>query len=205
MMKQISGQPALKDTPFVLLSSKKPESSEYTSRFLGHLAKPVRRAMLLDALCKIEDPAGAEGALRQEETKTYSDAESQKGGLKILVVEDNPSNLLMVARFLETHGHLVWPATSGKEALEFFKHEPFDAILMDIQMPDFDGFELTERIRELEGTERHVSVIAATAHALVGDRERCLAAGMDDYLAKPLQFNELLSALARTTRQSTAP
>lgn len=205
LMKQICDQPALKDTPFVLLSSKKPESSEYTSRFLCHLVKPVRRAMLLDALCKIEDPARAEGALRQEETKTHSDAESKKGGLRILVVEDNPANLLMVARFLEKHGHLVWAATSGKEALEFFKREPFDAILMDIQMPDLDGFELTERIRQLEGTERHVSVIAATAHALEGDRERCLAAGMDDYLAKPLQFNELLSALARTTRQSTAP
>jgi CheY-like chemotaxis protein len=109
----------------------------------------------------------------------------------------------MAVRLLEKHGHSVWAATSGEEALTSFNNQPFDAILMDIQMADIDGFEVTRRIRQAEGSERHVPVIATTAHALDGDRERCLAAGMDDYLTKPIQFNELLATLDRLVRQSS--
>ena len=113
-------------------------------------------------------------------------------------------NSLMVVRVLEKHGHSAWAVTSGEEALACLNRQRFDAVLMDIQMPDIDGFEVTRRIRKLEGTERRVPVIATTAHALDGDRERCLASGMDDYLTKPIQFDELFAALERVARQSTA-
>ena len=114
-------------------------------------------------------------------------------------------NSLMTVRVLEKHGHSAWTATSGEEALSCFNRQRFDAVLMDVQMPDIDGFEVTRRIRKLEGTERRVPVIATTAHALDGDREHCLASGMDDYLTKPIEFNELFVALERVARQSTTP
>ena len=124
---------------------------------------------------------GSEGELSlDEDAKRSPQAESKEAGLRILVVEDNPVNSLVAVRVLEKHGHSAWAVTSGEEALACLDRQRFDAVLMDIQMPDIDGFEVTRRIRKLEGTERHVPVIATTAHALDGDRERCLAAGMDD-------------------------
>ena len=110
----------------------------------------------------------------------------------------------MVVRVLEKQGHRAWAATSGEEALAHFDRQPFDAVLMDLQMPDIDGFEVTRRIRNVEGAERRVPVIATTAHALDGDRERCLADGMDEYLTKPIQFDELFAALERVANQSTS-
>ena len=205
MMDQVRGQPALKDTPFVLLSSKRLEPSERALRFLNQVAKPVRRTALWAAIRATQELVRSEGALRlEDDAKRSAKAESNEVGLKILVVEDNPVNSLMAVRFLEKQGHSVWAAASGEEALALSDRQLFDAILMDIQMPDIDGFEVTRRIRQTERAERRVLVIATTAHALDGDRERCLAAGMDDYLTKPLQFTELLTALARVTRQSTA-
>ena len=109
-----------------------------------------------------------------------------------------------VVRVLEKYGYSACAVTSGEEALACFNRQHFDAVLMDIQMPDIDGFEVTRRIRNVEGTGRRVPVIATTAHALDGDRERCLAAGMDEYLTKPIQFDELFAALERVANQSTA-
>jgi CheY-like chemotaxis protein len=141
----------------------------------------------------------------EADAKRTVKAPSKEGGLKILVVEDNPVNSLMAVRFIEKQGHSAWAATSGEAALTFLNRHLVDAVLMDIQMPDIDGFEITRRIRYAERAERRVAVIATTAPAHEGDRERCLAAGMDDYLTKPLQFSELLTALARVTRQPNAP
>jgi len=202
LMHQICNQPALKDTPVILLSSKRLKPFENVLGFVNQVAKPVRRAVLWAAIRATQEPVRSEGALRlEDDSKRSAKAESKESGLKILVVEDNPVNSV---RFLEQHGHSVWAATSGEEALALFNRQLFDAILMDIQMPDIDGFEVTRLIRKVEPTERRVPVIATTAHALEGDRERCLAAGMDDYLTKPLQFAELLTALARVAHQSTA-
>jgi len=119
------------------------------------------------------------------------------------VVEDNPVNSLVVVRVLEKHGHSAWAVTSGAETLACLNRQRFDAVLMDIEMPDIDGFEVTRQIRKSEGTERRVPVIATTWHALEGDRERCLASGMDEYLTKPIHFDELFAALERVTHQST--
>ena len=200
MVDQIRDRPAFRDIPFVLLSSKRLEPSEGAFKFVGQMSKPVRRASLLAAIRATPEPLRLE-----ENSKSSSKAKFKEAGLRILVVEDNPVNSLMVVRVLEKRGHSAWAATSGEEALRCFNRQPFDAVLMDIQMPDIDGFEVTRRIRQVEGTERRVPVIATTAHALDGDRERCLASGMDGYITKPIQVDELLAALERVARQSTAP
>jgi CheY-like chemotaxis protein len=111
--------------------------------------------------------------------------------LRILLAEDVRANQLIVMRALEKRGHTVDVASNGTQALEFASKSRYDVILMDVQMPDMDGFQATAAIREAD-FQAHVPVIALTAHAMVGDRQRCLAAGMDDYLAKPLDLVRLV-------------
>jgi len=114
----------------------------------------------------------------------------------VLVAEDNPINQKLVVRMLEKLGHRVALAEHGAAALRMLDEQPFDLVLMDVQMPELDGLEATRRIRQREvSTGQHVPIIALTAHAMTGDRERCLAAGMDGYLAKPVQLAELGAAL----------
>jgi two-component system sensor histidine kinase/response regulator len=118
--------------------------------------------------------------------------------LKILVAEDNLVNQRVATRILEKKGHTVVLAESGKKVLAAWQQQSFDLILMDVQMPDMDGFEATAAIREQEKFgAKHVPIIAMTAHAMVGDRDRCLAAGMDDYVSKPINSNDLLAAIER--------
>jgi PAS domain S-box-containing protein len=114
----------------------------------------------------------------------------------ILVAEDNPINQAIAVALLERHGYQVELATTGREAVQRFRGKPVKAILMDVQMPEMDGFEATAAIRELEAhTGTHAPIIAMTAHAMKGDRERCLAAGMDGYISKPVRAQELLALL----------
>jgi len=128
---------------------------------------------------------------------------ARHSGIRILVVEDNPINQTIAARLLEKQGYQVEVAGSGREAVEKFRHNGFQAVLMDVQMPDMDGFEATAAIREIEKAGgRRVPVIAMTAHALKGDRERCLASDMDGYVSKPLRTGELLRALEQFTRRN---
>ena len=116
----------------------------------------------------------------------------------MLVAEDNPVNQQVASGMLEHAGHEPIVAANGREVLALLDKEPFDLVLMDVQMPEMDGLEATAAIRERErGTARHVPIVALTAHAMKGDAEKCLAAGMDGYLAKPLQLRELTDAIAR--------
>ena len=116
--------------------------------------------------------------------------------LRLLLVEDNLINQKVACRMLEKVGHTVVVANNGKEALETLAGLAFDAVLMDVQMPEMDGFAATAAIRAREvGTGVHTPIIAMTAHALKGDRERCLAAGMDGYVTKPLRPQELFDVL----------
>jgi signal transduction histidine kinase/CheY-like chemotaxis protein len=117
---------------------------------------------------------------------------------KILVAEDNLVNQKVATRFLEKKGHTVILADSGRKALAAWREQAFDLILMDVQMPDMDGYEATAAIRQQEKLgARHVPIIAMTAHAMVGDRDRCLAAGMDDYISKPVNANDLFATIKR--------
>ncbi|HBY60163.1 MAG TPA: hypothetical protein DEH78_10095 [Solibacterales bacterium] len=117
--------------------------------------------------------------------------------LRVLLAEDNPINQRLAARLLERHGHSVVVACDGAQAVATFGSQPFDIVLMDVQMPGVDGLEATATIRALEPPGSRVPIVALTAHAMQGDRERFLAAGMDDYVSKPIQAADLYAALAR--------
>jgi CheY-like chemotaxis protein len=122
--------------------------------------------------------------------------------LSILVAEDNDVSRMLVVRLLAKQGHTVTEALTGLEAVTLYERGAFDMILMDVQMPDMDGFEATGEIRARESaTGEHIPIVALTAHAINGDRERCLEAGMDDYLSKPVRPNELSAAIHRASLQ----
>jgi CheY-like chemotaxis protein len=143
-----------------------------------------------DSVAERPDPP----ALQHPEAKRET-----SGSLRILIVEDNPINQRLATRLLEKQGHQVTLAADGREAVETLQRAnwEFDAVLMDIQMPEMDGLDATKEIRRLESINaRHIPIIALTAHALKRDIERCLAAGMDRHLAKPIQ-KELLFAVLR--------
>ena len=118
--------------------------------------------------------------------------------LAILVVEDNPFNQKMAALFLEKQGHSVFTAQTGREALRILEGEVFDIVFMDVQMPEMDGIDATKAIREREKeTGEHIPIVAMTAHAMSGDREICLTAGMDDYISKPIDFPNMRRILEK--------
>jgi PAS domain S-box-containing protein len=124
--------------------------------------------------------------------------------MKVLVVEDGHVNQLVSSRMLEKRGHIVTLASNGQEAIDFFKSESYDIILMDVQMPGMNGLEATAAIREIEQTTGgHVPIVAMTANAMKGDRELCLASGMDDYLSKPLRSAELFQTIEKFVQRPT--
>jgi PAS domain S-box-containing protein len=163
--------------------------------FAACLSKPVKQSDLFDLILTTLNPP----ARAQQES--VSDAPGRAARppktLHILVAEDNPTNQKLVVALLEQQGHRVALATDGKQALARAAGQDFDLILMDVQMPELSGLEASAVIRERElGTGRHVPIVALTAHAMTGDRERCLAAGMDGYVSKPLRPDELFAAIA---------
>jgi two-component system, sensor histidine kinase and response regulator len=122
--------------------------------------------------------------------------------LSFLVAEDNVVNQRLIARLLEKRGHNVVLVQNGREVLETLAQRTFDIVLMDGQMPEMDGFEVTKLIRRKEkATGTHLPIIALTAHAMAGDKERCLAAGMDGYVSKPLKLEELFSVIEEAAPQ----
>jgi two-component system, sensor histidine kinase and response regulator len=175
------------------------------------LLKPVKPSDLLLAIRKILGRPAAE--IRTIEspgpeptTAAAAPPPATESPLRILVAEDNPVNQKLVIALLEKAGHHVSLAANGAEAVAKWREGDFDLILMDVQMPDVDGFEATRRIRHQEqATGRHVPIVAVTAHAMSGDRERCLQGGMDDYLSKPINRQELMTVLTRQTENRENP
>jgi CheY-like chemotaxis protein len=162
----------------------------------GYLMKPVKKADLRDAIMiALGRPLGDGSA---PSLITQHSLRETRRSLRILVAEDSPVNLKLVVRMLEKRGHLVVCALNGQEAIEKLEAEPFDVVLMDVQMPETDGLEATRIIRERErAADRRTPIVAMTAHAMKGDRERCLAAGMDGYISKPLRAGELFETISR--------
>ena len=181
----------------MLTSDRRPGDVE-RCRELGvaaHLTKPLRQAELLRT---IQQAVGREAQAASEPARAVA-APARR--LRLLVAEDNIVNQRLAAALLSRRGHDPVVVSNGREAIEAWRRKTFDAIFMDVQMPELDGFEATAAIREAEGqTGGHVPIIAMTAHAMSGDRERCLAGGMDDYLTKPISIKEVdrvLSELAQ--------
>jgi signal transduction histidine kinase/CheY-like chemotaxis protein/HPt (histidine-containing phosphotransfer) domain-containing protein len=154
------------------------------------LTKPVRDSRLYDAIATAM--TGAAPALR-----SAPEPEPPPDGAQILLAEDNPTNQAVAIHILRRRGYRVDVASHGGEAVDAVRRETYAAVLMDCQMPVLDGYAATAEIRRLEGTTRRTPIIAMTAHAMEGDRERCLAAGMDDYLSKPLDAQALDAVLQR--------
>jgi CheY-like chemotaxis protein len=170
----------------------------------AHLTKPIRQAVLLDAILAILDKTNAHA--RRASLLERDTDRGERRTLRVLVAEDNPVNQVLMVRILEKHGHLVVIAEDGRAALAAVAAGPFDVALMDVQMPELDGFQVTAAIREQErGTGRHLPIIALTAHAMRGDRERCLSAGMDGYLAKPIHAADLYRTLQEFTLVTAEP
>ena len=165
----------------------------------AYLTKPVTESELFDSILtalgtKAENPGARDLITR------HSLREGQRK-LRILLAEDNAVNQMLAARLIEKRGHMATVVSSGREALAALEKDSFDVILMDVQMPEMNGFEATAEIRKRENASgRHTPIIAMTAYAMRGDRERCLTAGMDGYVSKPVQPEELFQAIYTHTR-----
>jgi signal transduction histidine kinase/CheY-like chemotaxis protein/HPt (histidine-containing phosphotransfer) domain-containing protein len=195
LTKQIQNDPDLAQTVLIMVSSAGQGGFATRCREMGlagYLSKPLKQSELFDAIvtalskkpsCQVEPPS----------PKPQSKSRRK---LQILLAEDNPVNQRLAVKLLEKQGHRVVVTANGKEALAALEREKFDLILMDVQMPEMGGFEASGRIREREKTTGgHIPIIAMTAHALKGDRERCLEAGMDAYVAKPVESRLLFEAI----------
>jgi len=158
----------------------------------AHLLKPIRQSELREAIARVLGAREQKGAIPLITRYSLQDAREAPDSLRILLAEDNPVNQRLASRLLEKRGHFVVVAANGREALEALEKGSFDLVFMDVQMPVMDGFEATTAIRKKEAASgMHVPVVALTAHAMKGDREKCLAGGMDEYLTKPIRPQEL--------------
>jgi two-component system sensor histidine kinase/response regulator len=159
--------------------------------FDGVLEKPISQSNLFDAIVS----ALGVSTIDSIKSSDFSKLPPSTRSLNILLAEDTPANRKVAERVLTKRGHKVVSAANGREAVDQFHQSAFDVILMDVQMPSMDGFQATEAIRSYEEerlSERRIPIIAMTAHAMVGDRHRCLAAGMDDYISKPISIRRLV-------------
>ncbi|MEW6672770.1 MAG: response regulator [Thermodesulfobacteriota bacterium] len=166
----------------------------------GYLLKPVKKAELLDA---IKIALGKTEAHASEGVVTRYTVQEAQRQFNILLAEDNLVNQKLALNLLQSRGHQVVLAKNGREAVKIHDAGNFDLVLMDIQMPEMDGFEATEQIRQKEKQgNKHIPIVAMTAHAMKGDRERCMAAGMDGYISKPIKARELFDVTEKIMNRS---
>ena len=200
VVRRIRARPELCDATIMMLTSADQTAIAAQCRELGVkacLVKPIKPAELLSSI------RGVLGKSRRELPEAGPPGRSAAArSLQVLVAEDNVVNQKLATAMLEKIGHRVTLATQGGEAVHKWRDGEFELIFMDVQMPEIDGLEATRRIRHEEQSRgTHTPIIAMTAHAMTGDRERCLAAGMDDYISKPIQRQALLAVLDRCCRE----
>jgi PAS domain S-box-containing protein len=212
LVEETRKEPAIAATTIMMLTSADRQTDAARCRKLqiaGYLVKPVKADELQIALI-----AAFNGAIQNEQTSSRAKQETVDPAvgatgprcLRILLAEDNPVNQRVASYILQKAGHAVKPVGNGHEALVALEQENFDLVLMDVQMPEMGGFEATHAIRNTEAkTGRHLPIIAMTAHAMKGDRERCLQEGMDDYVSKPIQKAELFRAIEAATALVESP
>ena len=203
---KIRSTPGISDTPILLLTSA--DVRQIPSRCLQagiktYLMKPVRQADLRDAIRRTLSDPGQRVEQKSRRTGVEGgtpgpDAcmDSGPAPLRVLLAEDNLTNQFVAVRLLRRRGHRVTAAHDGLEALEAFRSQPFDLIVMDLQMPEMNGLEAAAAIRKLEqGTGERIPILALTAYSTEQDRAECIAAGMDDYIAKPLRVDDFLAKI----------
>lgn len=161
------------------------------------LTKPIRQVILYQSVKRLLSESGPEVTTPSGEVKTRPQVHQKASAGHILVVEDNATNQQVILLQLQKLGYKAKAVFNGKKALEALDQLPFAAILMDCQMPEMDGYEATKEIRQRQEGRLHTPIIAMTANALEGDREKCLAAGMDDYISKPINIKELKTVLEK--------
>jgi CheY-like chemotaxis protein len=195
--RRLRAQPMASATPIVMLSSVGRQLSAPLCKELGiwmYLTKPVTSSSLFDAINKVV--ASPVESLAPVSTRVDGAGKM----LRILVTDDDSNNRVLLTNILRRSGYQVLIARDGLEATDLFSRGTADLILMDLQMPNLGGLEATSSIRKLEAfSNRRIPIIALTAHAMAGDRERCVAAGMDDYIAKPVRSKDLLTKIAHFT------
>ena len=208
LVERIRQRPELSTTRIMMLTSAGYREDAERSKKLGiasHLLKPIRQSELRETITRILGASEQEVAIPLVASYSLQDAREPAGALRILLAEDNLVNQRLAMRLLEKRGHRVVVAANGREALEALEKESYDLVLMDVQMPEMDGMEAIARIREKEArTGAHQPVVALTAHAMKGDMERGLSAGMDGYLTKPIRPKELDDVLDKYAAKATA-
>jgi CheY-like chemotaxis protein len=195
LVRQIRGIPELSGSVILMLTSGERAGDLAYAKQLGiaaRLMKPVRRADLRAAILRTV------GDQAEPAPAPVSRPELAATPMRVLLAEDNTINQRVARCILERAGHQVSIATNGAEAVALWQSHPFDLILMDVQMPEMDGFEATAAIRRRESADgSHIPIVALTAHAMDGYREKCTAGGMDDYITKPIHGPSLLALLER--------
>jgi two-component system sensor histidine kinase/response regulator len=199
LARDIKRDPHLQTTPVVMLTSAGRTGDVARCRRIGieqYMMKPVKHSDLLDGLTTLFAAKVRSQNLRQDKSTAVREARRK---LRVLVAEDNVVNRRLVMKLLQKRGHRTKAVENGKaavDAIDAAGRSPFDLVLMDLQMPEMSGFEATQAIRDREGSRgRRLPIIALTAHAMQGDRERCLDAGMDGYLSKPINVDELITTV----------
>ncbi len=197
---EIRRYPAGREVPMVLLTSLgKRDAARRIDHFAAILAKPIKQQQLFDVLVQVlfAQPSASPPVVSIE------DRLGERLPLRILLAEDNVVSQMVARKILESMGYRSDVAADGTEVLEALERQPYDVVIMDVQMPEMDGLEATRTIDRIELTHPRPWIIAMTANVMRGDREKCLAAGMDDYVAKPVRAEELRSALERVRRVSS--
>jgi PAS domain S-box-containing protein len=205
LAERIKQRPELSVATVMMLSSAGQPGSMARRRELGittHLTKPVKQADLWKAILV----ALGEGEGERGEPRSAAGSRAEGAPLHILLAEDNPFNQKLALGLLGKAGHTVEVVNNGAEAVAALEREAFDLVLMDVQMPEMDGFQATAAVRKSEvASGRHMPILAMTAYAMKGDRERCLAAGMDGYVSKPIRARELFDAMTAAVGTARAP
>jgi signal transduction histidine kinase/CheY-like chemotaxis protein len=201
LVELIRQRPEISAATIMMLTSAGHRGDAERCKALGvsaYLLKPIRQSELREAIARVLGTQRQAGAIPLITRYSLHDARESSEVLRVLVAEDNPVNQRLATRLLEKRGHRVTVAANGQEALEVLNGDSFDLVLMDVQMPEMDGLEATANVRKREAsTGKHQPIIALTAHAMKGDQERCLAAGMDGYLTKPIRPVELDAILQK--------
>src|ERR1700730_4808738 len=197
LIEQIRQRPELSAAIIMMLTSAGHRGDRARCQELGvaaYLLKPIRQSELREAIARVLGAPAQKGAIPLVTRYSLQDARDPQTVLSVLVAEDNTVNQLLITRLLEKRGHRMVMTSDGRKALEALAKDRFDLVLMDVRMPEMDGIQATVALRENEkekGDGFRQPVIALTAHAMKGDQERCLAAGMDGYLTKPIAPQEL--------------